>query len=498
MYINQTSLSLAKITKPQLPPILHRVRLYEILDERRKTPSLWIVGSAGSGKTTLVSGYIASRNLPYLWYQMDRGDGDIPTFFHYMTLAAERACNGRKIALPRFPSEYQVEIPLFALRYFERLFAQLSPNLLVVLDNYQEVLLDSFLHDVITMAISAIPPHGPNLFVICREAPCEAFSRFSANRIMTSMGWDTLRLTIEETEAISRIHKERKIPFETVKNLHRLSDGWVAGLILMLSRDGKEASELEWSRNIKFSEIFNYLAREFFDALEPADKDVLVKTALLPHMTSRMAESLTGNPHAGRILTRLHQNYLFIEKHFHKEQSYQVHPLLREFLLFRLNETVPENVLRKLRCKAALILDENGQTEAAISLVCDAGYWEETVLLLQKHAPTFLSQGRLHPLKSWLQAIPITWQDHHPWLVYWMGACFLSTDPSLARSFLKRHLNGSGLLKTGQVCFWPGPESSKASSTGSRTFPCWIVGSGFSKCLWKEILNFHRMRSRPG
>jgi predicted AAA+ superfamily ATPase len=56
-------LSLAKITKPRLPKVLERGRLFRILDGGRQYPVIWVTGPAGSGKTTLVVSYVETRGL---------------------------------------------------------------------------------------------------------------------------------------------------------------------------------------------------------------------------------------------------------------------------------------------------------------------------------------------------------------------------------------------------------------------------------------------------
>jgi hypothetical protein len=48
-----------------------------------------------------------------------------------------------------------------------------------------------------------------------------------------------LRMTLEETEGIARLYA-KKISVETVRYLHYKSDGWVAGLVLLLTKTDKE------------------------------------------------------------------------------------------------------------------------------------------------------------------------------------------------------------------------------------------------------------------
>ena len=81
----------AKITRPVPRGTFPRKRLFRLLDEARDLPVTWVSGPPGSGKTTLVSGYLEGRKAPCLWYRIDERDSDPATFFHYPGLAARVA-----------------------------------------------------------------------------------------------------------------------------------------------------------------------------------------------------------------------------------------------------------------------------------------------------------------------------------------------------------------------------------------------------------------------
>ena len=92
--------SIAKITRPVLAGHYSRKRLFRLIDRARKRPVLWICGPPGSGKTTLVSSYLAYRRVPGLWFRLEEGDADPATFFHYLGLAARKAAPRIRKPLP--------------------------------------------------------------------------------------------------------------------------------------------------------------------------------------------------------------------------------------------------------------------------------------------------------------------------------------------------------------------------------------------------------------
>ena len=192
---------IAKITRPKITGIFSRKRLFRLLDGAREYPVTWVSAPAGSGKTTLVASYLDTNKIPCLWYQVDEGDSDIATFFHYMGMATKMAAPQKRKPLPLFTPEYFQGISTFTLRYFENLFSRFKIPFLLILDNYHSVPPESNLHDVISNGISTIPD-GMNVIVISRCDLPPGLSRLRANGLIKMLGWDELRLSLEETTGI--------------------------------------------------------------------------------------------------------------------------------------------------------------------------------------------------------------------------------------------------------------------------------------------------------
>jgi ATP/maltotriose-dependent transcriptional regulator MalT len=119
---------LGKITHPILPEVYPRKRLFQLLDKLRRQPLIWISEPGGCDKTTLVASYLDERKFPCLWYQVDPGDQDPATFFHYLAQAAKRAFPKKKAALPAFTQDFAQALPAFSQWYFEKIFDLLPPS----------------------------------------------------------------------------------------------------------------------------------------------------------------------------------------------------------------------------------------------------------------------------------------------------------------------------------------------------------------------------------
>jgi len=435
--MNEYPTALAKVTRPTLPDIFPRKRLFDRLDDLRKRPIIWIPGPPGCGKTTLVGSYIETLKIPCLWYNLDEGDSDPATFFYYMALAAKKAAPRMRKPLPLLTPEYLPGMSTFTRRYFENLYGRIKGPSLIVFDNYQEVPAEATVHAVIRTGLASTS-EGINVILVSGSQPPAYLIRQKANRMMQTLGWDQLRFTIEETQELLQLNA-KKLSKKTIEDLYRTADGWVAGMVLMLESAREQTFKSRQINEMTQRDIFNYFANEVFDKTDEGTQAFSLKTAFLPEMTGKMAEALTGQTAAGRILSRLNQTHYFTEKRSqHGEPVYQYHPMFREFLLEKAAVTLSPEKIASLRQCAAVLLEETDQTEAAVTLYRENENWQEMSRLIMNHGPLLLKQGRNLLLEKWLSGIPSDIFESNPWLHYWMGACCFPLNPSRSQSYLER------------------------------------------------------------
>lgn len=315
---------LVKITRPVAAGIVPRERLFSLLDRRRSRPVIWITGPPGSGKTTLLSSYVESRKLPCIWYQVDTRDSEAATFFYYMRLAAKNVLSRKRIFLPLLTPEYQASLPIFARQYFEELFRRLTIPYMIVLDNYQEVTSNSPFHMAIREGLSTIP-QGINVIIMSRDTVHRELLRLKVNERMSIIHWEDLRLTLKEAKSVARLRG--RLPERIVKGLHRKSQGWIAGFVLLLEALKKGEMDYREIENFSSRELFDYFACEVFNRMDKDVKDFLLKTSVLPIVTESMAKEITGEERVKEILSILHERSYFVIKQPGKRDAYQYHPL---------------------------------------------------------------------------------------------------------------------------------------------------------------------------
>lgn len=469
--------AIAKIARPRLPKVLPRKRLFHQLDKGRLLPVTWVSGPAGSGKTTLVADYLDARKLPCLWYQLDESDGDIATFFYYMSLAAKKAAPRHRTPLPLLTMEYLRGVPAFTRRYFENLCSRLKPPFVIVLDNYHHVAQASPFHEVIREVLTIIP-EGISVIITSRAAPPPSLALLQTYNKMHCLGWDELKFDLSETKSLLKSEGRKPVNEQTLAQVYNMTTGWAAGLVLLVERLKTQGLTPDELSRFKPHELFDYFATELF---EKADRDMqtfLLRTSFLPRISLHAAKELTGRKDAGPLLDALRRNHFFTEQRSAHEPIYQYHPLFREFLRARAWATYTHDEMRTMLGQAAALLDGAGETHDAAELYRTLEDWSKFSLLVRSNAPAVISQGRNRTLEEWLKSIPGELLDQDPWLLYWTGVCRMPFNlvegrQCFERSFtlFKKQRNASGAFLS-----WAGAIESLSQEVGDvRQLDSWIA-----------------------
>ncbi len=429
------NISFAKVTNPVIVEenLLLRKRLFHELDRARDKRVVWVTGLPGSGKTTLVASYLSGKKLPCAWYHVDNGDVDPATFFYYLRYIIRDPA--KRVRLPLLTPEYLLNIETFTSRYFKILSSMLPRHFILVFDNYHEIGQDAFLHRLVSETIMRMPQQG-NIILISRTEPPEPFSMLITKSMMGIIGNESIKFTPEETAMLVRRLSGKNQGKETIQRLQHWTDGWAAGIILMLEQHKKQ---LEMPTRDSFSSresIFSYFSAEVFDRINPEIRDFLMRTSFFPSMTIEMAMRMTRNQSSDKILAYLIKSHYFTIKH--QNNSYKYHDLFRDFLLLRAKSHFNEEELKQIHRQAGIILQAHNKLEDAIEMFRRASDWKDVENIIKISAQDLISQGRNSVLETWIKSLPEEELTRDPLLLYWLGEASALFNPVQGRAYFEK------------------------------------------------------------
>ncbi|MCA1793064.1 MAG: hypothetical protein LC660_04185 [Desulfobacteraceae bacterium] len=429
-----------KLSRPRLQPTCPRTRLFTILTESVGTCALWICGPAGSGKTTLINSFLYSTDIPCIWYGVDRTDNDIASFFYYMGKAWKKISSDTASSLPFFTQEFFSKTSVFTNRFFN-LFSQHVPHpLALVLDNYQAAGEDDRLHQVLCNAIDILQDKV-SVIICSRSEPPAVFARARANRTLRMLNWHHLQFQKKEVKEVIHYITGTTYPNTVISDLHQKTDGWIAGLLLvLLKKETNDDMEPHLRVQQTPEEIFDYLGTTIFDNLEPEIQKILVKLSYLSRISLHAAQTLGGKL-ACRVLEVLIQKNGFTFVSMNSPPEYHFHPLFQEFLQKKAPLFFSLSEHDELLLQTASILAEEGKTEDAITLYIRSQNFMKAMHLILDKAPILVSQGRVQTIEAWINTFPHDMFITNPWLIFWKGACTIPTAPEQAKCLFQKALD---------------------------------------------------------
>jgi len=406
----------SKIICPSTTKIIHRLRLFDVIDEaRQQAKIIWVAAPGGSGKTTLVSSYLEKKQVAHCWYQIDGDDRDLATFFHYLGLAGKLAAPRRKQAAPKLTPEYQQGVPAFTRHFFSDLSSKLKGDGLIVLDNFQ-LLPETDPVPSLLPCIADSMAAGVSLVIISRYLPPSSMNSLISKRQLCVINAKLIRFVEAEWIAASHLFKTTHSK-DTLLSLHHKLDGWIAGLVLL--PDTAAGFDQASTSGLGIDILDSYIAEQFLSSLDAETSELLMKVCYMPHITEASAVAVSHIAQSKKLLAKLAQKNLFVLRQGNK--GYTVHPLVKEYLRQRAESTLSIQQLHDLRFATAKALLCDGEYEAAADLLLELEAWQALMAVILKYAAGLFDSGRLEPLQRYISALPEKFTGCDPWVNYWKG-----------------------------------------------------------------------------
>jgi len=412
-------------TKLYIPParenIIERSRLAKKLLTGMDRPGSFALlsGTAGFGKTTLLSEFVALYGQPLAWVSLDEGDNDFSQFWTYLIKACQTIRDGAgEAALELLNTQQPLSDETVPTIFINDITTHSKPVVLV-LDDYHEIQA-SAIHNSVLFLLDHLPD---NLYVVIstRVDPPWPLARFRARNCLIEIRAHDLRFSIEEATDFLKRTMGLTLSAQDVIALEERTEGWIAGLQLAaLSMQGRD-DITAFVKAFTGSHVYvaEYLVEEVLQRQPEEIQTFLLQTSLLKHMNAGLCKAVTGCQDAQTILQDLHRENIFVIPLDHEGEWFRYHHLFADLLNVRLRQSQSIEEIAALQLRAADWYAQNGFIQEAVSHVLAAKDFESAATLVERAAHPLIFSGQLNLLRSWLKAFPKESFRGHPHLIFY-------------------------------------------------------------------------------
>jgi LuxR family maltose regulon positive regulatory protein len=349
---------------------VRRGRLEDLLDDGVRGPLTLVSAPAGTGKTVLVSTWVAGAGSTgtIVWLSLD-GDAIGPAnFWHLFVAGLARQGVGEP---PSVSADSESGDVSFMDSIADRILAHPQP-IVVVLDC--DAVLAS---DVAARLDSLLRRAGGQLRVVllAREDPLLPLHRYRLAGTMVEVRMADLAFTPDEArELLTGLGVD--VSTAAMDAMISRTQGWAAGLRMAAMSMAHRKDREEAARKLAgdTGTVAEYLLAEVLDTQPEGVRRLLLDTSVVDVLRPGLAVALAG-PHADRALSFLVNGNAFLEELSEFPGCYRYHHLFRELLRAQLAYESPTRSIELHRVAAAWLADHGLVVEAVQHAVL-TGDWE--------------------------------------------------------------------------------------------------------------------------
>ncbi|GGJ39780.1 LuxR C-terminal-related transcriptional regulator [Deinococcus roseus] len=425
-----------KLHRPDAgPQLVQRVHLLQKLQAGLDAGCRLTVvsASAGSGKTTLVSHWVAGCGRPVAWLSLDATDNEVGRLITGVIAALQTLfpqAGDRLLEALQAPQRPALPALLTAL---VNALAEIPQPFVLVLDDCH-VLDDPQAGQALTFLAEHLPVQM-HLVMASREDPALPLARLRSKGKLNEIRLSDLRFTLQEARDFLTECMGLSLTSAEVEALEHRTEGWIAGLQLAaLSLQGQPDPQTRiaaFTGNHRF--VLDYLLEEVLQQQTPEVQRFLLHTSILQRMCGPLCAAVMGMQAgvASGVLEHLERANLFLVPLDAEKRWYRYHHLFAGLLRQRLQHTLQhtpdhtnQSTFADLHVRASQWYEEQGLGMEAFEHACAARDLDRAEkLLLEGTIPLHL-RGAVDRVLEWMASVPVPALQRRP-LLSAMKASFL-------------------------------------------------------------------------
>ena len=415
---------------PKLSSFLLRKKLFTSLDKGIHDALTLVSAPSGYGKSSLVSQWAHQCGMPVAWLTVDKEDGDIVTFLHYLIAVLRKLMpniGGGALALLK-SNLGEIKNVLVTLLNEISTYPDLTDDAIkhiIVIDDFHTVSENTEILDAISFFIHFLPLQL-HIIIITRTDPKIQLRKLKIQGKLHEIRSNELKLTFEETKQLLKI-QNREIPSdELIEGILQRTDGWITGIMLDSSYGGANLN-LEQMGEFTTDEVVRYLDEEVFVGLSSDLKQFMLRTSVLSNLTGGLCDAVLVRTDSKSVLQHLEKEALFLKPLDDRHEWYRYQSYFHELLSTKFESQLSQE-RNLLLSRASFWFEENGDYRNGLMYAIKAENYENAVRLLSiADCENLMFAGEAPALLEWLSNVPESAFKHYPKLTVTYAWCLLVT-----------------------------------------------------------------------
>lgn len=403
-----------------------RHHLTEQLNTSIHSKLILISAPVGFGKTTLISEWLNSNNIPTAWLSLDKGDNDLSRFQTYLVAALKTIAPNIGENVMTILQSNQLPAIESILTLLLNDLANVPKHFVLVLDDYHLIEAKS-VNDAVIFLLEHLPSQM-RLIITTREDPNLPLARLRARGQLTELRATDLRFTLDEASDFLGEVMGLNLTVEAITALEERTEGWIAGLQLAaLSLQGrKDISGFIQSFAGSHRYIVDYLVEEVLANQPENVRDFLTKSSILNRFNGELCDAVTGQATGSEMIQALVRGNFFLIPLDDQRQWYRYHHLFADVLRLHL-KTEQSQYVASLHQRASDWYEQNGWLAEAVHHALSGRDFERAARLIETTSPDMRRTRQEATLLGWFKALPDVIYHNRPVLnIEYIGA-LLST-----------------------------------------------------------------------
>ena len=377
-----------KFRPPSLPcTLVAREGLYDRLTAGAASRLTVVIGSAGAGKTVLLSSWASVRS-PGLtaWLSCDEADANAVRFWAGFVEAVRVIDPAFGVDAAQLLAMDEV-VSADVIASMANDAAKLPAGSAVIVDDFHKAA--PAVSTDMTNLIERWPGGVVQIVLGTRSDPSLPLHRLRLSEALCELRNDDLRFSLDQSRLLLANFEVEVTPADLAR-LHDASEGWVAALQMaaLSIRRANDPGQLARALDLHTHEIPDYFISEVLDR-QPVDvAQFMLDTSVLCDLTAPACTAVTGRQDSAAMLRFLYAASLFLVPLDEQRTGFRYHHLIKEVLHaeLRARDRARE---QELQLRAAEWFDSTGdsrrsarqylaagQAERALSRLRDGVIWE--------------------------------------------------------------------------------------------------------------------------